>query len=536
MNLEESLFSLEESSIPPVLERARDGAKITPLLGLPQLSSPPHGIGASYVTEGMILPAKVTRSYFVRGKWKNDQGIGQEQEETVTEKVPLVLCARADNGTAWLDVKPELTADDSLELDGQTRVFAKFADFEGVMDLKTLDGILAKLHVEKANPRETFELIRKEIRRILEVSEEVSAILALWIAGTYVHDAFPAYPYLWFNGIKGSGKTTGLEFMNETAYHAEMGMRISNPALFRDVDQHHCTICYDEAENLLVGSGGDRGVDQDRVSLFNSGYKSSGVVRLVEKDGDNFIVRKFSSYSPKALASIQPIDEALQSRCLLINMLVALDPTKGEQMINHKVCKQIRRDLYFFRFASGPRLFDDARNEEYNSELRKRYDLRNRDWELFKPLLMLAEYICPEWLDDMAMFIAGQKIIRRVDNTLSTDSIVLLKILEIVIEGENARDDAVTTVTYKDLMADLKDDYPELKWLTSKSIGNCLRRLGLSRLVSRSGKGYGLKLDKALVEEQVKRLGLEESAKQVELAAPAPKAKEGLDVFYESPS
>lgn len=487
------------------------------------------------MTEGLILPAKVTKSYYIRGTWKNQQGVGQEHEETTTEKVALILYAATNNGNAWIDVKPELVADDRLELGGQMRVFAKFCEFEGAMDLKTLDGILAKKHVEAANPRDTFELIRKEIHRMLEVDESVSALLALWIAATYVHEAFPAFPYIWFNGVKGSGKTTALDLICELAYHAEMGMRISNPALFRDVDQHHCTICYDEAENLLVGAGGDRGVDQDRVSLFNGGYKSSGVVRLVEKDGDAFLVRKFNSYSPKALASIQPIDEALQSRCLLINMLVALDAGKGEQMINHDLCKRIRKDLFFFKFASGPRLYDDARDEKYNTELRKRYDLRNRDWELFKPLLMLAEYICPEWTEDLAKFVAGQKIIRRVDNQLSTDNLVLLKVLQLAIEGENAPDDAVTSVLYKDLMAGLKEDYPELKWMTTRSIGNCLRRVGLSRLTVRLGQGYALRLDKALVQEQIRRLGLEDTAKAVELAAPA-KAKEGLDVFYESPS
>lgn len=499
-------------------------------MGLPALASPPHGIGLSYVTEGVILPAKVTRSVYMRGKWKNYQGCGKEHEETTTEQVPLIAYSTCSNGTAWIDVKPKLTADESLELDGKARVFTKFAEFEGCMDLKTLDGILAAAHIEKANPRETFELIRKEIHRMLEVEPGVSAVLALWIAGTYVHDAFSAYPYLWFNGVKGSGKSTGLELLCETAYHAEMGMRISNPALFRDVAQHHCTICYDEAENLLVGSGGDRGIDQDRVSLFNGGYKSSGVVRLVEKDGDNFVVRKFCSYSPKALASIQPIDEALQSRCLLINMLVALDATKAEQMINREVCARIRQELFYFRFASGPRLYGDARNEKYNSELRKRHDLKNRDWELFKPLLTLAEYICPEWLEDLARFIASQKVIRRVDNTLSTDNLVLLKVLELAIEGANAPGDAVTHVTYKDLMAGLKEDYPELKWMHTKSIGNCLRRVGLARLTCRYGKGWVLRLDKTLVDEQVKRLGLEEGVKELKPALPK-KSEGGLDAF-----
>jgi len=324
---------------------------------------------------------------------------------------------------------------------------------------------------------------------------------------TYIHDAFDAFPYIWFNGVKGSGKTTALEFIRETAYHAEMGMRISNPALFRDVDHHRCTICYDEAENLLIGKD-NKSVDQDRVSLFNSGYRASGMVRLVEKDGDNYVTRKFRSYSPKALASIRPIDEALQSRCLLINMMVALDPQKSAESLNPMTCAEIRKGLFLLRFAEGVLFYDAARDAEKNRELKNNYDLKNRDWELFKPLLVGAARLCPDRLPDVASFIDGQRLIRQIDNQLSTDATVLLKLQELMVEGENAPNDAKTMVSYKDLMTSLKDDYPELKWMTAKNIGHCLRRMGLGQLTSRFTKGYAIRFDRKLIELQVQRLGL----------------------------
>jgi len=375
------------------------------------------------------------------------------------------------------------------------------------VDIETADSILRKDHINKLDNYSIFERIRTELRRILEIEECASTVFALWIAGTYIHDAFNAYPYLWFNGVKGSGKTTALEFIWHTAYHSEINMRISNPALFRQVDQYHCSLCYDEAENLLA-RGGKHSDDQDRISLFNGGYRRGGTVRLVEKDGDNFIVRKFNSYSPKAMASIQPIEETLQSRSILINMMVALDPKKSDESIDEETAKIIRKELYQFRFANGVGFYISARDKKKNKILRKKYDLKNRDWELFKPILLLADSICPDWLDEVNQFLNHQKIIRRIDDQFSTDYTILLKISEMVDEVENLSGDGKATISYKAMITSLKEDYPELKYLTNRSIGNALRRLGLSGMICRHGKGYVLKIDNKLINEQLKRLDM----------------------------
>jgi len=472
----------------------------------------PHAIGETFVTEGFIVPAEIKRTRFTNPKMSKqvfDHFKSKETSEVFLEMTPFILIAE-QNGGPWLDAKVKVAPADIHQIGDRTVTLAKFGSFEGAMDLPTASNILSKEHMYSGAPIDVFKMIRGELVRTLELEECAITAISLWIAMSYVHDAYDAFPYLWFNGVKGSGKTTALEFIRETAYHAEMGMRISNPALFRDVDQHKATICYDEAENLLVG-GGDKSVDQDRVSLFNSGYRSSGMVRLVEKEGDNFITRMFRSYSPKALASIQPIDEALQSRCLLISMLVALDESKSAEPIDLVKCVEIRSRLFQFRFLEGVAFWAQARDAKDNNRLRKKYALKNRDWELFKPLLQGAELICPDWLPDIVRFIDQQRVVRQFDNQFSTDATVLVKLLEMIVEGENRPEDASTYVTYKDLMASLKEDFPELKWMTAKSIGNCLRRLGLVGLTARHGKGYVIKFDKELVMKQVKRLGLDES-------------------------
>lgn len=508
------------------IPRSSDGATIKPLARSVQVNVSPHNIGDTFVTEGVFVTAEVEKSFYLRNGRKNYDGFGSERTEKNIEQVPLVVAAVGGRETPWLDSSVKIRAADGMELNGGKVQFGRFCEFQGGMDPEVINAVLREdMKSPSFNPQDAFKAVLGELDRLIEMDPCAARIMALWIAMTYVHDAFDAFPYLWFNGIKGSGKTRALELIEQTAYHAEMNMRISNPALFRLVDQNRITICYDEAENLLV-SGASKSDDQDRVSLFNSGYRSTGAVRLVEKDGDNFVIRRFRSYSPKALASIHPIDEALQSRCILISMMTALDPSKGNRRLSTDVCANIRRELFKFRFASGPLMKGESEDERQNEALRSKYDLKNRDWELFKPLLVGAEMFCPEWLDDVASFIDSQKIVRQVENQFTTDAMVLWKLIEVAKDAENAPGDAVTTVSYKDLLDQLKEDNPELKkWITSRSLGNCLRRLGCGGMTVRHGKGWVLRLDRALFERQAERLGI-----VVHMAKPTD-LKPGLDSF-----
>ena len=507
---EEYLFSTQ-------IVRPSDNATITPLQNSVEVNAQPHSIGRSYVTEGFVLTAKVERPYYIRNGRRNTDGVGAEHIETKVEQVPLIIAAVGENGTPWLDWKPSIHAADGLELDGRAVQFAKFCEFQGCMDASTVTSILNEDYKDPDfNPQKPFRAVLNEIDRLIEMEACAARVMALWVAMSYVHDAFDAYPYLWFNGVKGSGKTRALELVEAIAYHAEMNMKISNPALFRLVDQNRVTICYDEAENLLVG-GGTKSDDQDRVSLFNSGYRATGAVRLVEKDGDNFVIRRFRSYSPKALASIHPIDEALQSRCILLSMMTALDASKGNQRIAEKSCASIRRDLFKFRFSSGSFLKGESDDDERNEALRRKYDLKNREWELFKPLIIGAEIFCPDWLDEITEFIADQKIIRQVDNQMTREAIVLQGLISEAIDAENAPDDARTYVSYKDFLARLKEDV-DVK-LHPRGLGNCLRQLGLGGLVTRHGRGFMISLDRALFEKQARRLGMADA-----IAVPGPQA------------
>jgi len=47
-----------------------------------------------------------------------------------------------------------------------------------------------------------YTAIIRILKNYIDTSEETCSIISLWIIGTYVHDLFSSYPYLFFNAMK----------------------------------------------------------------------------------------------------------------------------------------------------------------------------------------------------------------------------------------------------------------------------------------------------------------------------------------------
>src|SRR3989304_10160453 len=52
-----------------------------------------------------------------------------------------------------------------------------------------------------------YENIIEVIKKYMDMPEEQIKIVSVWIIGTYFHDCFDTYPFLFLNAMRGSGKT-----------------------------------------------------------------------------------------------------------------------------------------------------------------------------------------------------------------------------------------------------------------------------------------------------------------------------------------
>ncbi len=173
------------------------------------------------------------------------------------------------------------------------------------------------INPEFHNEREIIAMLPKVYRILKEVLEtymdldpESEKLLLAWIMAAPYFRSFYAFPYLFINASKASGKTRLLKLINALLPNSIMVASLSESSLFRSKEIKDC-ILIDEAERLHSMQ------KENLLDLLNSGYKKGGKVLRVEGDKVKK-VREFDVYGPIVLANIWGLDSVLEDRCLTI--------------------------------------------------------------------------------------------------------------------------------------------------------------------------------------------------------------------------
>ena len=171
---------------------------------------------------------------------------------------------------------------------------------------------LAETSKEKGYLIDIYKDIVLILREFLDLREEYYSMVAIWIMGTYLHNDFSTYPYLFINAMRGSGKTRMLKIIKELSWEGDMLASLSDAVMFRT----HGTLCIDEFEN--IGSKDKNSLRE----LLNTAYKKGGKVKRMRKkktlDGEEQVVEEFSTFRPIVMANIWGMEEVLGDRCLTL--------------------------------------------------------------------------------------------------------------------------------------------------------------------------------------------------------------------------
>ena len=158
--------------------------------------------------------------------------------------------------------------------------------------------------------KEQYENIKTILKTYIDLKPEYYSIIALWIIGTYLHDEFESFPYLFFNAMRGSGKSRTLRLVCHLAKDGNVMASPTEAVLFRLTG----TIGIDEFEG--VGSK-DRNALRE---LLNAGYKKGlKILRMKKKktiDGEEQCVEEFEAYRPIVMSNIWGMEEVLADRCI----------------------------------------------------------------------------------------------------------------------------------------------------------------------------------------------------------------------------
>jgi hypothetical protein len=164
----------------------------------------------------------------------------------------------------------------------------------------------------------TLDHIHNFLRRFVAFSSLAQAIvIALWIAHTWVIEAFDYTPYLYVTSPeKRCGKSRLLDCLELLVAIVWRVISPSEAVLFRKIEADRPTLLLDEVDTIFC-RGKDDGKESLRA-LLNAGFdRRAQVPRCVPPNND---IKNFRVFGPKALAGIGRLPDTVHDRCIPIQL------------------------------------------------------------------------------------------------------------------------------------------------------------------------------------------------------------------------
>lgn len=382
---------------------------------------------------------------------------------------------------------------------------------------------------------EAHEGILEILEFYMDIPEDRAKLIALWILGTYFHEAFSTYPFMFINAMRGSGKTRLLKIIANLAAGGS-GMVSTEPTeavLYRT--PKHSTLCFDEFEGI---GGKERSTFRQ---YMNASYKKGGIVqraKKVKKDKEeNYEIEAFEPYKPIALANIWGMEEVLGDRCLTIILQKSANPSKTKKMedfdINPKfhTIKQLMRT-----FSAASVVYVGKKNyiHTWNEYIHYIHNIHNlhlptqptlskdliemfekidvceidgRNLELMFPLLIVAKFLSSGLFLEILEIMKGMMKEKKDEELAESKDVVFIDFIAQNYEPSPLRSNYVPI---KEIAQSFKvfinevSDVTEDKWIGNEWVGRALKRLDLALDKRRVARGNEVVLDVDKAREKMK--------------------------------
>jgi putative DNA primase/helicase len=305
--------------------------------------------------------------------------------------------------------------------------------------------------------------------------------LALWVLHAWTMDAGDISPFMVLvSPTKRCGKTNVLILLLYLTPRSELASNISASALFRYVEDVRPTLLIDEADSFVKDNEEMRGI-------LNSGHTKAAahVIRNVEVNGEHK-ARRFSTWAPKAIATIRALADTLEDRAIVV--------TLQRKPMSAKVARLRKRDSDEFAILRqrAARWAADNCSKLTDPDPATPPALNDRASDNWRPLLAIAELAEGRWparAREAACILSGEGH----DSTS-----VNVELLADIRDAFGDRDVLRSADLVEKLTAD--KERPWVEWrhgkpLTPKQLGGLLAPFGItSETVSIPGladaKGY----------------------------------------------
>jgi putative DNA primase/helicase len=320
---------------------------------------------------------------------------------------------------------------------------------------------------EPVDGADLLDDLRTTFEQYVVLPEHGSVTMALWVAHTWAIDAAFVSAFLMFNSPEmRCGKSTALGLVKRVARRAVMASNISPSAVFRYIDAQQPTLAIDEAETFFTDNEEMRGI-------LNSGHTrdTASVIRLVGEDHE---AKEFSTWGPKAIASIGKLAATLRDRAIIIPM-----QRKGPGDRVEKLRAREDNDTFLVLRRKAMRWAADNVETLKAAQPRIPEELNDRAADNWEPLLAIAELAGCDWPE------AARQAARALNGASEADSQsirveLLADIRQVFAKLKVDRIFSATLVT--ELVSD-----EEGRWASYGEAGRPIKARQVARLLSDFG-------------------------------------------------
>ena len=346
--------------------------------------------------------------------------------------------------------------------------------------------------------KEVYDGIIETLRKYCDLREDYYNIVALWIMGTYKHKWFLSYPYLFFNAMRGSGKTRILKLISELAYNGKLIASLNEAVMFRTAK--NSTFCIDEFES--VGGKEKASLRELLNAAYKRGMKVERLKKVQKKEGEIYEVEEFEVFAPICMANIWGMEEVLSDRCITLTLEKSTNRTitrlleifdidenvlkiKENLKIWCRVCRCIDKKNIHYKAWNNIVLNTLNTHTTYTThttltttelEILKfieRSNLDSRNLELFFPLFILAGEISKTTIHQTILTAEELVKEKKEEDVTESRDVSLIDFIAKKRETEQFIPMPVLFGEFKDFIG----EGDEKEWLNSIWMGRALKRL-----------------------------------------------------------
>jgi hypothetical protein len=211
------------------------------------------------------------------------------------------------------------------------------------------------------------------------MSESARLTVTFWLIASYTFKLYRKFPYL---RIKSPDKNTLIDLVAELVFNPLIASDVSPAALYRVVEKFTPTLLLDEFDN--------KEQVRELSQLLNAGFDANRSALRFNMDKD--CAERFRTYCPKVIASIKPITDTTESRCLPIDLQRVPSDAEDKLVelcdINPERFQTIKRKILAWVEDNLPKI-------KASRPVRPSW-LHTRDWDMLRPCYVVGA-VLGEW-------------------------------------------------------------------------------------------------------------------------------------------